>query len=66
VKKAEEWDKTHKQKYTLPKPKKTKLSSKKQKLDLSSLTRQIKNSVITVGKSPNMGELHSLLNGESQ
>jgi hypothetical protein len=33
VKKAEEWDKTHKQKYTLPKPKKTKLSSKEQKLD---------------------------------
>ncbi|MGB6338928.1 MAG: recombinase family protein, partial [Candidatus Aminicenantaceae bacterium] len=33
VKKAEEWDKTHKQKYTLPKTKKTKLSSKQQSLD---------------------------------
>ncbi len=33
VKKAEEWDKKHKQKYALPKAKKTKLSSKKQSLD---------------------------------
>jgi hypothetical protein len=33
VKKTEEWNKTQKKKYTLPKPKKTKLSSKEQKLD---------------------------------
>ncbi|MGB3862023.1 MAG: hypothetical protein WBE11_17865 [Candidatus Aminicenantaceae bacterium] len=63
IKKAKEWDEGQGKKYRIPKELSSKMYSQKKPVDLSSLTREIKNAVISVGASPHMVELHKLLDG---
>jgi len=66
IKKAKEWDEGQGKKYRIPKELSSKMYSQKKPVDLPSLTREIKNAVITVGNSPSMVELNNLLNGGGQ
>jgi hypothetical protein len=66
IKKAKEWDEGQGKKYRIPKELSSKMYSQKKPVDLPSLTRQIKNAVLTVGNSPNMVELNNLLNGSAK